>query len=118
MQEISREKLKAFDYLVQNFYQIDRTTTIDRSQLNTDVLLGKSMKLETGAENVQILIYHTHSQEGYADTPPGDTSAGVVGAAEYLAQLLREEYGFNVMHHTGEYDVKDRDKPNLSPALR
>ncbi len=119
VQEISREKLKDFDYLVQNFYQIDRTTTIDSSQLNTDVLLGKSMKLETGAENVQILIYHTHSQEGYADTPPGDTSAGVVGAAEYLAQLLREEYGFNVMHHTGEYDVKDRDNAYsyAGPAL-
>lgn len=116
--EISREKLNDFDYLVQNFYQIDRTTTIDSSQLNADALLGKSMKLEKGAENVQILIYHTHSQEGYADSTPGDTGTGVVGVAEYLTTLLREK-GYNVMHHTGEYDVKDRDNAYsyAGPAL-
>lgn len=117
-QEISREKLNDFDYLVQNFYQIDRTTTVDSSQLNADALLGKSMKLENGAENVQILIYHTHSQEGYADSTPGDTSTGVPGVGEYLAALLREK-GYNVMHHTGEYDVKDRDNAYsyAGPAL-
>lgn len=119
VQEISREKLNDFDYLVQNFYQIDRTTTIDGSQLNADALLGKSMKMETGNEEVQILIYHTHSQEGYADSVPGDPSTGVVGVAEYLTQLLKEKYGFNVMHHTGEYDVKDRDNAYsyAGPAL-
>lgn len=107
--EISREKLKDFDYLLQNFYQVDRTTTIDSSQLNVDALLGKSMKLGHGNEETQILIYHTHSQEGYADSTPGDTSTGVVGVAEYLTSLLKEKYGLNVMHHTGEYDVEDRD---------
>ncbi|MFG6384586.1 MAG: stage II sporulation protein P [Lachnospiraceae bacterium] len=117
--EISREKLKDFDYLVQNFYQVDRTTTVDSSQLNVDTLLGKSMKLEGSNENVQILIYHTHSQEGYADSTPGDSNTSVVGVAEYLTSLLREKYGFNVMHHTGEYDVKDRDNAYsyAGPAL-
>ena len=67
------------------------------------------MKLGHGNEEVQILIYHTHSQEGYADSTPGDTSTGVVGVAEYLTSLLKEKYGLNVMHHTGEYDVEDRD---------
>lgn len=117
--EISREKLKDFDYLVQNFYQVDRTTTIDGSQLNAEKFLQKSMKLEGGKEDVQILIYHTHSQEGYADSTPGDINTGVVGVAEYLTKLLQEKYGFNVMHHTGTYDVKDRDNAYsyAGPAL-
>ena len=38
---------------------------------------------------------------------------------EKLATLLREEYGFHVMHHTGEYDVADRDNAYsyAGPAL-
>ena len=68
----SKEKLNDFDYLIQNFYVVDRTTTINSSQLNAADLLGRSMKLTHGAETPQILIYHTHSQERFADSVPGD----------------------------------------------
>ena len=117
--EISREKLNDFDYLVQNFYQIDRTTTIDGSELNAQEMLAKDMKLQGSAENIQILIYHTHSQEGYADSTPGDPGSSVLALGERLTQLLREQYGFNVLHHMGEYDVKDRDNAYsyAGPAL-
>lgn len=106
---IPREKLKDFDYLIQNFYQIDNTTTINGSQLNVDALLGKDVRLSHDASTPQILIYHTHSQEGYADSVPGDASTTVVGVGDYLAKLLTEQYGMNVIHHKGEYDVGDRD---------
>ncbi len=117
--EIPREKLYDFDYLVHNFYQVDRTTTIDGTQLNPDLLLGEGMKIKGGSESPQILIYHTHSQEGYSDSEAGNTSATVVGVGEYLSSLLRDKYGFNVMHHTGEYDVEDRDNAYsyAGPAL-
>lgn len=105
----SREKLNDFDYLIQNFYQVDSTTTIDGEQLNANTLLGKDMRLSHDASTPQILIYHTHSQEGYADSVPGDPSGTVVGVGDYLAKILTEQYGFNVIHHTGEYDVGDRD---------
>lgn len=114
-----REKLNDFDYLIQNFYQVDSTTTIDGSQLNADALLGKDMRLTHDASTPQILIYHTHSQEGYADSVPGDPSMSVVGVGDYLTKLLTEKYGFNVIHHTGEYDVGDRDHAysKAAPAL-
>ena len=117
--EIPREKLNDFDYLIQNFYQVDRTTTIDGNELNAQAMLAKDMKLQGGNENVQILIYHTHSQEGYADSAPGDPGSSVVALGERLAQLLTEQYGFNVLHHTGEYDVEDRDNAYsyAGPAL-
>lgn len=117
--EIPREKLNDFDYLIQNFYQVDRTTTIDGNELNAQAMLSKDMKLQGGNENVQILIYHTHSQEGYADSAPGDPGSSVVALGERLAQLLTEQYGFNVLHHTGEYDVEDRDNAYsyAGPAL-
>lgn len=105
----SREKLNDFDYLIQNFYQVDSTTTINGEQLNADSLLGKDMRLSHDASTPQILIYHTHSQEGYADSVAGDPSGTVVGVGDYLTKILTEQYGFNVIHHKGEYDVGDRD---------
>lgn len=105
----AREKLNDFDYLMQNFYRVDSTTTINSSQLNGAALLAKDLRLSHDASTPQILIYHTHSQEAYADSVPGDASMTVVGVGDYLTTLLTEKYGFSVIHHKGEYDVGDRD---------
>lgn len=115
----AREKLNDFDYLIQNFYQVDNTTTIGSTQLNADALLGKDVRLSHDASTPQILIYHTHSQEGYADSVPGDASMSVVGVGDYLTELLTQKYGFSVIHHTGQYDVGDRDHAyaKAGPAL-
>ena len=117
--EIPREKLNDFDFLIHNFYQVDRTTTIDCNELNAQQMLAKDMRLQSGNEDVQILIYHTHSQEGYADSAPGDANSSVVALGERLTQLLTEQYGFRVLHHTGQYDVADRDNAYsyAGPAL-
>ncbi|MCI8327542.1 MAG: stage II sporulation protein P [Lachnospiraceae bacterium] len=105
----SKEKLSDFDYLRQNFYTVDRTTTITSDRLNAKKMLEKDMHLAKNVEGPQVLIYHTHSQEGYADSTPGDLNTSVVGVGEYLAQLLKEKYEIKVLHHTGTYDVNDRD---------
>lgn len=114
-----REKLNDFDYLIQNFYTVDRMTTINGSQLNAADLLARDMHLVTPADQPQILIYHTHSQEMYANSTPGDLMTGVMGCGEYLAQLLRERYGLNVIHHMGQYDVDARKYAyaNAAPAI-
>lgn len=103
----SQEQLNDFDFLIENFYVIDRTTEIQRSQLNASDLLNRSMKLTHGADAPQILIYHTHSQERFADSSQ-DAADSIVGVGEYLAQILTNQ-GFHVLHHTGEYDVETRD---------
>lgn len=105
---INFDKLNDFDYLCQNFYQIDNTTTTNSEQLNYDKLMSMDMSLDESGEGPNILIYHTHSQEEYSNSIPGDSSTTVVGVGEYLTQLLEAD-GFRVMHHTGEYDVGDRD---------
>lgn len=114
-----REQLNDFDFLIQNFYQVDGTTTIDGNQLNADNLLGKDMRMVQDASAPQILIYHTHSQEGYADSIPGDLATSVVGVGDYLTNILTGQYGYNVIHHRGTYDVEDRDHAysKAGPAL-
>lgn len=116
--EYSLEKLNDFDYLVQNFYQVDSTTTVKSDQLNVAALTGKNMKIAHDAGTPQILIYHTHSLEGYADSIPGDKSTTVVGVGDYLTELLTQQYGYNVIHDTGEYDtIRDKAYSKAAPAL-
>lgn len=108
-QEYDWSYYRDYDALVKEFYAVDATTEANPEQLNLDSLLGKDMKMEKNPDVPQILIYHTHSQEAFADSIPGDKSTTIMGAGELLAQILREEYGYNVIHHTGEFDVGARD---------
>lgn len=115
---INREKLMDYDYLVQNFYRIDRTTTISSDQLNGAELLAKDLTINTDAGGPVILIYHTHSQEGYADSD-GTEAMTVVGLGDYLATLLQEIYGIPVLHDRGQYDLPSRDSAysKAEPAI-
>lgn len=115
-QKYSREKLNDFDYLLQNFYRVDSTTTTNSRQLNAAAMLAKDMSVKKSQAKPQILIYHTHSQERFADSK--DASQSVAGLGDYLTELL-EGYGYGVLHHKGEYDVPDRDSAysRAAPAL-
>ena len=106
--KINRKKLEDFDYLRQTFYQIDNMTTIGKDQLCVEKLLNPDMTVDTSVDGPEILIYHTHSQEGYKDSKPGDLSESVVGLGDTLTKLL-EEQGFTVLHDKGTYDLPDRD---------
>ena len=123
-QIINRTKLQDFDYLRQLFYQVDNTTTVDSNLLDVNKLLTKDMTLKENVDGPQILIYHTHSQEGYADSLAGDMKTSVVALGAYLTQILTEKYGIEVLHHTGQYDVSNRDGayaealPNLEQILK
>lgn len=105
--------------LVKNFYIVDSTTSVSPDRLNLDLLLQTDVTIHGDNSNPQILIYHTHSLEGFADSVPGDMLTGIVGAGEYLAALLTEQYGYNVIHHTGQYDVAVRDQAyaQAAPAI-
>ena len=105
------------------FFAVDATTEISDERINPQKLLGKDISISESNGGPQILIYHTHSQETFADSVPGEENTSIVGAGEYLATRLKEEYGFEVLHHTGEYDVETRDYaysyslPNIEALL-
>ena len=108
-----------YEELVSNFYAVDNTTSLKKEYMNLDDLLYRDLSVDKSADGPQILIYHTHSQEGFSDSVPGDPSTTIVGAGEKIADILTEKYGFKVLHHTGEYDVENRDYAynNSLPAL-
>ena len=106
---VSLEKLNDFDYLIQHYYTVDKSTTINSSQLAVQNLLNKNCTIQKTTEDVpQILIYHTHGSEGYADSVEGDPNTSVIAVGNRLTQILQDTYGYHVLHDTGIYDT-DRD---------
>lgn len=118
--EVDLEQLSDYETLLERFYTIDANTMVGTEQLNIEKLLAQDLSIDREAQGPQILIYHTHSQEGFVDSVPGDVSTTIVGVGEHLAQILQEEYGYSVLHHTGQYDVDSRDDAygEALPALK
>lgn len=105
--DYTREQLKDMNFLVRNFYIVDPSTKVTEELFNSEKLLAKDMKLKQTNEKPQILIYHTHSQETYSDSRENETADTVVGVGTYLEQILKERYGYNVIHDTTTYDIID-----------
>ncbi|HIR27351.1 MAG TPA: stage II sporulation protein P [Candidatus Choladousia intestinigallinarum] len=100
-------QLSDFDYLLNEYFTLDAGTTIDGELLNAGDLLNEDLTIEKKSGMPQILIYHTHSQETFADSREGVTEDSIVGMGEVLAELLRDKYGYQVIHDTGVYDLID-----------
>lgn len=118
--EFAAEDLQDFQYLLGTFYTVDKTTNITESELSAASMMQKDMHLDRQTKDAgpKILIYHTHSQEGYADSIPGDEMTTVVGVGARLTELLTEK-GYEVLHHRGQFDVENRDYAyaNAEPAI-
>ena len=103
--DTSMEKLSNYEYLLGNFYTVDSSTMADPELINAGKLLGKDLKINESTGGPKVLIYHTHSQETFADSVPGDTSTSILGIGEYLSRLLNDTYGIETLHHQGVYDL-------------
>ena len=102
--DLSMERLNDFEYLVSNYYTVDSVTYINPSELNASELLGKDLRIDLSTGGSKILIYHTHSQETFADSD-NDPSTSIVGIGRYLTEILNNKYKIPTMHHEGVYDL-------------
>ncbi len=102
-----------YDFFVKNFYIVSAETKATKALFNPKTLLSKDMSLKASNEKPQILIYHTHTLEAFSDSREGEAADTIVGVGEHLAKILREEYGYNVIHDTTPYETlegSDRNK--------
>ncbi|MCD8326257.1 MAG: stage II sporulation protein P [Lachnospiraceae bacterium] len=108
----------SFEALIEEFYVVDASTQPTASLINLTSLTSYDCTISKEDAAPQILIYHSHSQETYADSDENDPSTTIVGVGEYLAGLL-ESYGYSVLHHEGTYDVPSRDDAysNALPSI-
>lgn len=89
------------------FYTVTSITSLTSDILRPQEFLNKDMTVSHGSESPQILIFHTHSQEGFTDSVEGDDSTTILGVGDYLTKLLTEQYGYNVIHDRSVYDYVD-----------
>lgn len=102
-----RASLLNFQFLMNQFYVVDSSTACDESVFSPQILLDKDLTMDVTGDEPKILIYHTHSQESFADSTPGDVYGTVIGLGNTLADILQNQYGVAVYHDVGTYDVID-----------
>lgn len=94
----------------ERFYTVDQTTGIQFVQNQGEQYLAQDFSLKQPFDGPKILLYHTHSQEAFLDSVPGDQSSTIVGAGSYLSELLENTYGIPVLHETNSYDIESRSE--------
>lgn len=102
----TQEQLQDYDFLVSRLYNVDSSTKTSAEQLDAEKLLSYDFHVDKETDGPQILIYHTHSQEDFADSIPGDESTTIVGMGSYLTTLL-QQHGFTVLHNKDVFDMVD-----------
>lgn len=110
-----------FNYLIHNWYTVDTSTDASVVGISTPELVTYPAGItKNQEEGYDILIYHTHSLEQYADSQQYAQPNGVVGAGEFLSTLLEKQYGYRVLHLTESFDAEGRDYAygKALPALK
>lgn len=103
--DLSPAKLADFDYVMNQFFILDSNTETNAQQISGTRFLGEDLSIKQDSKVPQILIYHTHSQETFADSREGKEEDTIVGVGNYLTNLLEEKYGYQVIHVTDAFDM-------------
>lgn len=93
-------QLTDFDFLIDQFYQVHKSTAIYPSQLNGEAILKKDLSISHDGDGPEILIYHTHGSEYFKDSDPENPDTLITGVGEKLCRILTEKYGYRVLHDT------------------
>lgn len=100
---IPKEKLMDYNYVLNNFYVVPSVTSLRPQVLDLDKISQVDLRIEKDSTVPQILVFHTHSQEKFADSEENGMS--IVNVGDRLVSLLQEQYGYNVIHLTNEFDM-------------
>ena len=110
----SLDQLKNYDFLRSNLYIVPERASVLPQDLDGETLLAMDMSIAKDPSVPQILIYHTHGSETFADSTDDIKGTGIIAAGAKLAEYLSSVYGYNVIHCTEIFDnvngVFDRSK--------
>lgn len=103
--DLSPEALADPDYFLGEFFIQDENAALKEGLLDAARFLEKDMTIKQDASAPQILIYHSHSQEAFADSREGKAEDTIVGVGDYLKSILEQKYGYHVVHIKETFDI-------------
>ncbi len=98
------DNLGSFESVINKFYIVTAATSIKESDMPIKTAMSEKFRIKGSSKKPQILIYHTHSQEEFCNSN-GNESTTIVGVGERLAEILEEQFGYNVIHDKSTYDI-------------
>jgi stage II sporulation protein P len=99
--------------IIETMYTVDPTAALFADDIDPlrfmsmDFSLSEKPYESNESNEPKILIFHTHSQEAFIDSRPGEVDDTIVGMGKLLTQILSDDYGVSVLHYTGVYDIVD-----------
>jgi len=97
-----------FSFLKQHFYIVDSRTDLLPTDIAVNDFLKKDFSIKIEKNEPKVLIFHTHSTEGYADSDMSlGMQEGIWGVGEELKNILETQYQIPTLHDTGRYDMVD-----------
>ncbi len=103
----TNKQLYDYDFLINNFYVVDSSTTLLKSELKGKKLLNTDVTIDLTDSDYKILIYHTHGSEAFADSREGVVEDTVIGVGDVLTEILESKYNIHVYHDRTVYDMVD-----------
>lgn len=102
------KQMENVDFLKKNFYLVDSRTALLEGDIQPREFLSKDFAIDKKQKGPKVLIFHTHSMEGFADSDMSkDMAEGIWGAGERLKEILEQQYGIETLHDMGRYDMVD-----------
>ena len=102
------QQMENVDFLKQNYYLVDSRTALLEGDIKPKEFLEKDFSIDNSQKGPKVLIFHTHSTEGFIDSDMSkDMNEGIGGVGEELKNILEKKYGIEVLHDTGRYDIVD-----------
>jgi len=115
-------EFRDFNRLRNHFYTVDARTNMTPDLFNVDAFMAADLHISPSRINggPQILIFHTHAHEMFADS--GDISEGIMAVGAELTRVLERRHGIYALHVTEIFDYEragayERMEPRIRQIL-
>ena len=115
-------EFRDFNRLRNNFYTVDQRTRMTPDLFNVDTFMAEELRISKPSVSgkPQILIFHTHAHEMFADSR--DINEGIMAVGAELARVLELRHGIRALHVTEIFDYEragayERMEPHIRQIL-